>query len=68
MTEGNVDFNKERILAIVMGSRGVPVLEAILPSYIVVRNAPFLPRAGFIINFPPSITQQRDSRRCEACR
>ena len=34
------DINKEHILAIVMGNREVPVLEAILPSYIVVRNTP----------------------------
>ena len=45
MTEGNVDFNKEHILAIVMGNREAPVLEAILPSYIVVRNPPPAPPA-----------------------
>jgi hypothetical protein len=46
------DFNKEHILAIVMGSREVPVLEAILPSYIVIRNTPFYHESVLLLILP----------------
>jgi len=46
------DFNKEHILAIVMGNREVPVLEAILPSYIVVRNTPLYHESVLLLIFP----------------
>jgi hypothetical protein len=45
------DFNKEHILVIVMGNREVPVLEAILPSYIVVRNSPIYHESVLLLIF-----------------
>jgi hypothetical protein len=49
---GTHGFNKEHILAIVMGSTEVPVLEAILPSYIVVLNTPFCYDSFLLLIFP----------------